>query len=274
MWIAWAQLVWALGWELAVNLPRAENGKPARPAPLVPAAVAGGVGRLVAVLFAVGLTVATTPAPSLARPAVPAALVQTPAGPAAAAPASRPSPPAASAAWQVGEQDNLWDIAERALGDGARAPEILELNPAMRSARDLRAGQLLRLPAGAAIPAGHQTPPSAAPDPPPPAPADASPGYLAETVITIQTGDTLWDLSEDRLLTADGQPARPAATVAYLDQVIAANPDTIEDPNLIYAGEQFRFPAIGTPPPPATGAAARPLSRRPQPAPNRSNPPT
>ena len=170
--------------------------------------------------------------------------------PAAAAPASRPSPPAASACWQVGEQDNLWDIAERALGDGARAPEILELNPAMRSARDLRAGQLLRLPDGAAIPAGHQTPPSAAPDPPPPAPADASPGYLAETVVTIQTGDTLWDLSEDRLLTANGQPARPAATVAYLDQVIAANPDTIEDPNLIYAGEQFRFPAIGTPPPP------------------------
>ena len=250
VWIAWAQLVWALGWELAVNLPRAQNGKPARLAPLVPAAVAGGVGRLVAVLFAVGLTVATTPAPSLARPAVPAALVQTPAGPAAAAPASRPSPPAASACWQVGEQDNLWDIAERALGDGARAPEILELNPAMRSARDLRAGQLLRLPAGAAIPAGHQTPPTAAPDPPPPAPADASPGYLAETVVTIQTGDTLWDLSEDRLLTANGQPARPAATVAYLDQVIAANPDTIEDPNLIYAGEQFRFPAIGTPPPP------------------------
>ena len=64
VWIAWAQLVWALGWELAVNLPRAENGEPARPAPLVPAAVAGGVGRLVAVLFAVGLTVATTPSPT------------------------------------------------------------------------------------------------------------------------------------------------------------------------------------------------------------------
>ena len=86
VWIAWAQLVWALGWELAVNLPRAQNGEPARPAPLVPAAVAGGVGRLVAVLFAVGLTVATTPTPTLARPAVPAALVETPAAPAAAPP--------------------------------------------------------------------------------------------------------------------------------------------------------------------------------------------
>ncbi len=262
VWIAWAQLLWALGWELAVNLPRAQNGEPARPAPLVPAAVAGGVGRLVAVLFAVGLTVATTPTPTLARPAVPAAFVEKPAAPAAVASATRPIPRVASACWQVGERDNLWDIAERALGDGARAPEILELNPAMRSARDLRAGQLLRLPDGAAIPADNQTAAPAGPDPSPPAPAAASPGYLAETVITIRTGDTLWDLSEDRLLAATGQPARPVATVAYLDQVIAANPDTIEDPNLIYAGERFRFPAVGTPPPPPP---APPLPAEPPP---------
>jgi nucleoid-associated protein YgaU len=258
VWIAWAQLVWALGWELAVNLPRAQSGEPARPAPLVPAAVTCGVGRLVAVLFAIGLTVATTPTPVLARPAVPAALAHPAAAPAADA-TTTPSPRAALACWQVGEQDTLWDIAERALGDGARAPEILELNPAMRSARDLRGGQLLRLPGDAAIPIGHQTPQPALPDPPPaPAPTPPFAGYLAETVITIQTGDTLWDLSEGRLLIANGQPARPAATVAYLDEVIAANPDTIEDPNLIYAGEQFRFPAIGTPPPPLRPAEPPP----------------
>ena len=32
--------------------------------------------------------------------------------------------------------------------------------------------------------------------------------------------------------------------------VIAANADVVEDPNLIYVGEQFDFPSIGTPPPP------------------------
>jgi nucleoid-associated protein YgaU len=236
-WIACAQLVWALGWELAVNLPRAQNGQPARSVPLVPAAVAGGVGRLVAVVFAVGLTVATTATPTLARPPVPAALAEPLAASATVAPDASAAPRAALTCWQVSEHDTLWDIAERALGDGARAPEILELNPAMRSARDLRAGQLLRLPDGAAVPAGNQTQPHAAPEPPAPVSPGIAPGFLPEAIVTIETGDTLWGLSEDRLVTANRQPARPAATVAYLDEVIAANVDTIEDPNLIYAGE-------------------------------------
>jgi hypothetical protein len=121
VWIAWAQLVWALGWEIAVNLPRTQNGEPAKAAPLVPAALGSGVGRLVAVLFAVGLTVATTPTPSLARPATPpAALVEQRATPAAAPSAEQTHPPATtSACWHVTEHDNLWDIAERSLGDGA-----------------------------------------------------------------------------------------------------------------------------------------------------------
>ena len=116
VWIAWAQLVWALGWELAVNLPRTQNGEPAKAAPLVPAALGSGVGRLVAVLFAVGLTVATTPTPS-PRPTGRCRPQRSSSSrpPAAAAPSAAPTqPPAAtSACWQVTEHDNLWDIAER-----------------------------------------------------------------------------------------------------------------------------------------------------------------
>src|SRR5205814_1837897 len=36
VWIAWAQLAWALAWELAVNLRRTRTGRSARPAPAVP----------------------------------------------------------------------------------------------------------------------------------------------------------------------------------------------------------------------------------------------
>ena len=184
-----------------------------RPAPLVPAALGSGVGRLVAVLFAVGLTVATTPAPSLARPATPpAALVEQPATPAAAASARRRRTrlPPRRRAGRSTEHDNLWDIAERALGDGARATEILELNPAVRSARDLRAGQLLRLPDNAAVPADQQIPPLAAPGA-----ADAEPHPHPATWPKPSSPSrpaTPCGISpRARLLTADGEPAGSAA---------------------------------------------------------------
>jgi hypothetical protein len=261
VWVAWAQLVWAIGWELAVNLPRTHHGDAARPAPLVAVPVGRWAARLVAVVFSFGLSAVSTasPAPALTRPAITA----TPAHAyetlhpvrAAESVTSRSAP----ACWQVAPHDNLWDIAEQSLGDGARAAEILELNPALRSPRDLRAGQLLRLPADAKVPAALQQvgEPATAP----------RPGYLAETVITVQAGDTLWDLSEARLQAADGQPAEPAETLDYLQQVIAANPDTIEDPNLIFVDEQFRFPAIGTP-----RAAPAPAPTAPSPSPSVEGP--
>jgi nucleoid-associated protein YgaU len=269
VWIAWSQVMWALGWELTVNLPRASHGDRDRRPPLVSSTISQWMGRLVTIVFSVGL--ATAPSASAAAPSLPA--------PAAAVPHSvdqlpeptggvtdrceaprqvasvRPAP-----RWQVAGRDSLWEIAERALGDGSRVDEILALDGSVKSHRDIHTGQILRLPADATVP-------------PERTPSDgeehqdrasrhqivvdsAAPGYLAATVITIQPGDTLWDRSQDRLDTAAGTDVPDAAIVDYVHRVEDANPDVIEDRDLIYPGERFVFPAIGTPPPPSSAESA------------------
>lgn len=248
VWIAWAQLVWAIGWELSINVPRSNRGQRAKPAPLVPSGVSRGIGRLVALALSIGITLASTPTPSLARPVAPAGAALRAASPTtivvdARAPANETAVDHVRS-WCVADGDNLWDIAVAALGDGSRSSEIIDLNWQLRSPRDVRTGQVLRLPADAKVPA-NRAPASAAPEP-----SEDTNMYLAPEVVTVIRGDTLWDLSEDRIEEATNAPASGRETIEYLDEVIAANPDTIEDPNLIFPGEQFVFPAIGEPPAP------------------------
>lgn len=253
VWIAWAQLAWAIVWELVVNVPRSNRGQLAQPAPLVPSGLGRGIGRLVALALSIGITLASTPTPSLARPA--AAVAMAPRAPSASTIVLDASGPGNATAveqvrsWRVVDGDNLWDIAVVALGDGSRSSEIIDLNWQLRSPRDVRAGQVLRLPADAAVPA-DRVPSSASPE----GLLDHVDSYLAPAVVTIEQGDTLWDLSEDRLEVATGEPVSGRETIEYLDEVIAANPDTIEDPNLIFPGEQFMFPEIGEAPAPTAPA--------------------
>ena len=90
--------------------------------------------------------------------------------PSAARAASAPAKPTAGATgegrtWTVAKGDNLWKIAERALGDGKRWKEIAALNPRANPDR-LVHGQVLRLPGTAqskpapqkAKPAGERPP--------------------------------------------------------------------------------------------------------------------
>ncbi len=57
--------------------------------------------------------------------------------------------------------------------------------------------------------------------------------------------------------------------VAHVEDVIAANVSIVEDPDLIYPGERFEFPAVGTPPP---RPPAQPPKERPEaPAPPRND---
>ena len=253
VWLIWAQWVWAIAWELAVNVPRSTKGqRPVKP-PLVPSGVGSLAGRFVAVLLSIGLT-AAIPSPVIALSA-PVATLNIAAQNSMTMPTQRAAystSMAAAPSWQVADGDSVWAIAEHALGDGSRSAEILELNPTLRSVRNLRAGQTLALPADAIVHVDRQPVQVASEDS-----VDAGntlvvtfpdTRYAPSSTITIKTGDTLWHLSDQRLADAGDDDVTGSEIVGYLDQVIASNPDVIEDPNLIFAGEQFVFPQIGETP--------------------------
>jgi LPXTG-motif cell wall-anchored protein len=252
VWLIWLQLTWALVWEVGVNLRRIGDRQPPKPAPLVPAAVGHGMSRLVAMIFSATVIVASFPAPSLAAPgpvAVPTEVSS--ATPSDADRASEPVTLAAESCWLVHPADSLWRIAETALGDGSRSNEILDLNAHLQSARDVAAGQRLRLPADATIPADRQ-------------PAVETPraalvlSYIAETSVSIEPGDTLWDLSTERLEAFNAAAPSPAEVVDYVNRVVDRNPEVVEDPNLIYPGEVFVMPQLGTALPPAAEQVEQP----------------
>ena len=252
VWLIWLQVMWALAWEVVVNVPRLAAGHRPSAAPLVVGPVGNGVGRLVALVMSIGLTVASIPSTAVALPRATASVGEV-GSVALTQPASPPSVSATASfapapRWRVETHDSLWRIAEAALGEGDRSNEILELNAWLTSPRDVRAGHVLVLPADAVVPEDRRP----APDPEPVSSSDESVGnvtYLAPTHIVIETGDTLWDLSEDRLAIVDTDVA-PHETLDLVNEVIALNPEVVEDPNLIYPGEVFAFPAVGIPPAP------------------------
>ncbi|MCU1395319.1 MAG: hypothetical protein JWM34_3747 [Ilumatobacteraceae bacterium] len=273
VWIAWLQLMWALIWELVVNVPRVARGQRTVSAPMVPQSVGNGMGRLVALILSIGIiasssrTLALAPASTTPLPhrtsAVAALVTETPSQ--RQAPTSVP----VASRWHVAPRDSLWSIAEAALGDGSRVHEIIDLNPTVNSPRDIRSGMILTLPRDATVPADRQQVTSAN-QPVDVATPDAAPSYAPESTITVVRGDTLWDLSETELETAG--IARPSGrdVVEYVHEVVAANP-IIAEPNLIYPGQQFVLPAIGQPPP-AQPAADAPAADAPAVAPTESPP--
>ena len=174
---------------------------------------------------------------------------------------SQPAPatPVAGAV-TVAPGDTLIGLARQHLGDADRWREIFELNrdrPQVDGGRLLspsaiRVGWTLVLPPDASVPAA-------------PVEAEAAP-YLAPETVTVELDDTLWDLSHDRLAGA-GAAHDDAAVAGYVHAVVDANPDVVEDPDLIFVGEQFTFPAVGTPPPPPPPPAPAPPAPAAAPAP-------
>ncbi|MET0460827.1 MAG: hypothetical protein ABW195_16365, partial [Ilumatobacteraceae bacterium] len=279
-WLVWLRFVVALVVEVRTQL--AELRLAARRAPTgrvvlaAPARSRAGVGllaqRLVAAILIlapvaarVGPAVADGPGPLSGGRAPSALFVETSTGlmpvtafrTAAAAPAESAAPAAPVGSVIVGPGDTLIGLARQQLGDADRWREIYELNkdrPQADGARlvspsALRVGWTLQLPAGGPVPEPASSPA-----------ADAPTGYLAPDTIVVELDDNLWDLSQARLEQA-GLPADDAAVAAQVHQVIIDNPDVIEDPNVIFVGEQFAFPAVGTPPAePVPAAPAAPVT--------------
>lgn len=256
-WITWAQLAWATSWEIATQLRHPHDAPAVRPAPLVPRAVHSSIGRLVAVAFAATLVITITPIRAFATRPAPVAAAGPP--PQTRVPVVTPAERATPApTWTVNAGDTVWDIAETALGDGARSSEILELNN-LQTPRHLRVGQHLRLPTDATIPTDRQ------PTPEPDRPAD----YQPATTITIQPGDNLWTIATHRLDDTDGPHRQPNGPeiVAYIDQIATDNPIPSGRASLVHPGEQYTLPAIGQPPadttPPASADALPPAAPAP-----------
>jgi len=58
----------------------------------------------------------------------------------------QPQLPAAESTYVVVQGDNLWSIARKQLGKGARYEEILEMNPQIQQNQPLSIGTVLKLP--------------------------------------------------------------------------------------------------------------------------------
>jgi DNA-binding SARP family transcriptional activator len=264
VWLAWIQLMWALAWELAVNVRAVERGRVARPTPLAPKSTSALVTRLVAFAFSLGATTISTASTAFAT--FPTVAVVAPYGPHVALAHTSPSgwasavleggsgsvdsDVAAGPRWCVAPGDSMWSIAEVALGDGSRVTEILELNRSIRSPRELQPGHVLDLPTDAVVPADrvHAATPVASV----PATRERAVYAPAETVEVVR-GDNLWNLADARLERVTGTPPDGADVLDYVNAVVAANSEAIDDPNLIFPGQRFVFPAIGTPPPESHG---------------------
>lgn len=157
---------------------------------------------------------------------------------------------------RVVQGDTLRGLARHHLGDASRWREIYELNrdrPQLGGGRlttpsVLQTGWSLALP-GELAPAppaatGEGTLTAASITSTSPAPDTF---YAEAATVTVAPGDTLWGLTGERLGSIS-LAHTDAAIVEHLDEVIAANQAVVEDPDLIFPGEQIVLPAIGTPP--------------------------
>ncbi|MFD1826768.1 LysM peptidoglycan-binding domain-containing protein [Mumia zhuanghuii] len=260
-WIAWLVVAVSVVVEVLAQV----RGLPAPTLPGLgaPQRAAGELVAVAALLFVAAPTVAAgfpaPPAHAAAAPLraapVPAA-VETAAVPSVAAPvpaAAGTSPKERSTVdYTVKRGDSLWRIADQLLGDGARFPEIVELNHAVLNGRPdfILAGTVLKVPHEADEPAG-----------------DSPPGGYA-----VKPGDTLSGIAEAEL----GDPARYGELAEASRGTVQSDGSRLTDPNLIRPGWEITIPGpanrvadvpdkpvdVGPPAP----AAPPPVTPRPEPA--------
>lgn len=129
----------------------------------------------------------------------------------------------------VKDGDDLWTLADKYLGSGARWRLIAEANPWLDPAVQLEAGSVLRIPAQTG-----QVAPSPQPVPQPPQPesipVDQTASQSAE--VMVKKGDTLWGIADREL----GDPLR-------WKEIHQLNQEQISDPDQIDIGWQLKMPA-------------------------------
>ncbi len=132
--------------------------------------------------------------------------------------------------WTVHKGDTLWSIADKALGDPLRYPDIAALNKGRVQADGhmfvadnfLLPGWTLLLPPDAHLPDSAASPHR----------SDA--GGTAPVSVVVQLGDTLSQIALDTMGDANQYPALAAA-------------NGIANPDLIYPGQTIRIPAPRAP---------------------------
>jgi len=274
VWVAWIQIAWAVLWEIAVNVPRYGRSERPRQAPAVPGAISHLAARLVAAALVVGVVAGpqaamARSATSPLRPLTPASAVVVdsavnatvmtgdvgavgPSGWGRDASGRRATAAAlASPVWKVVKGDSLWSVAERSLGDGTRYPEIMSLNPFLRTARDVRPGHLLELPPGADVPADRAAE-GAVDAVGATGAASGTDAHVVEislgpTTHVVAAGESMWRIGEQRLTEAR-RGASPTEVAEYVDEIADVNRDRLVhpgDPSLIMPGQSLDLPAVG-----------------------------
>lgn len=263
VWVCWALFTAATVAEV-VAFARA------RPAPALPGLgtfqrPAAALVTAVAVGFTVAPLAAAGPASTATAPPLPVSVTST-VVPASAQYASAPvtaqttvtysmpdehTPPAETTTYQVQRRDTLWALAERYLGDPLRYPEIARLNPALVGPdNEILQGTVLVLPPDAV-------------GVPPMGPARTTATTIED--VTVEPGDTLWDLTEE--ITGSGHNWRQAWELNRGRSQPAGA--TFTDPSLIRPGWTLSIPDPTSPATPAPSAPAPPAA---EPAPPTTEP--
>ncbi|MFE6894811.1 LysM peptidoglycan-binding domain-containing protein [Streptomyces sp. NPDC057694] len=145
----------------------------------------------------------------------------------------------------VAEDATWWELAEQLLGDGTHFEQLQRLNAQLTPADGvIPAGTQLHAPATSTAPVTSNA-------------VQAQAGFAPQTAhdngnshqMRVKPGDSLWSIAEEEL----GDPT-------LYPKIAEANQDVIEDPDLIYPGEQLSIPdqATDAPAPPRTQEPSSP----------------
>ncbi|MCX4399961.1 LysM peptidoglycan-binding domain-containing protein (plasmid) [Streptomyces sp. NBC_00053] len=138
----------------------------------------------------------------------------------------------------VSQDATWWELSEQLLGDGAHFEQLQRLNPDLAPSDGvITTGTTLRVPAHAARPAAQT---SANNPQPHTATAPQAKHGAGTSQYRVKSGDNLWDIAHKEL----GNPTR-------YPEIVQANPDVIDDPDLIYPGERLSIPDQTAGPEPA-----------------------